>query len=804
MNRFAIDGRAKGRGLSSNNRSARLPSVCVAVLCLAALAPALLSTPAQGKDIKAETLEKAKKASVMVFTKSSRRTKGDTTHGSGSGFIVNGTGLVISNNHVVDPVHGKSPIEKHQFHYQTGKLVWEVVTEPGTEKEATREAVVVYQNEAADQALLQMLDENGKNLQTEQYLRFLPESRLRKRMKVWALGFPGGDSQSQGRDEKHPAVSVTTGNVIDIPRTPGGRVRMIYTDVVARPGNSGGPMVDQDGFLVGTVTLMMPPEGRELTGGANYSALVPTKLSAQMIRNSFDLGKIREGTDVTPFMDALTDEHGRIIVPEYKRLADRDQLFFDDGDRIYGAIPTKGVTWESALGKLEVPVNAVAYVMTNSEGAMLFLEGGNHIRASEVDATFQFKPEGGDVIEQRFADVGVVGFKQSDRNLKPVTGEVVVLDTDVCHLVLTNVEGNLKLKSRAGVITAALEDIERLDADVADTRVIIFNDGRRLTGTFDEASFRATIAATGTPIQFDLSRVEFATVEILQVDRSGVAGLGLLGVLAEANRELRLIARGLQSNDPSSAQAKLDEWVKPSSLKRLPEGEKEQVKLLEAVALVRAGKYEEATRAFRTCQRSKDENLAAYAQATVDVLKRFNGYKYDGRSLSDRATLIEAGAVLADELIAETRDFLKDARRLEGKTRGEYMKTVSRVKKLETTMAAAAVFGGAAADDQLIRLWKSATAACEREIIRIQTLKEEKQNESRGGRPSSGSRSRGGSALLSMSDREQRELDEQLAQAQETRQEFLMKLFDYGFRIEDPDIQEFQDNPDEYNPDKEP
>ena len=135
--------------------------------------------------------------------------------------------------------------EKFDFNYKNGRVTVQVIMDSGTEDEKTYDADILYQNDSADQAILQVLDEDGEKLETPDYLHLLPESRLKNRMKIFAMGFPGGDSQAKVRD-KHPEVTITHGHVIDVPYTPGGRVRMVYTDVNVRPGNSGGPVVNLD------------------------------------------------------------------------------------------------------------------------------------------------------------------------------------------------------------------------------------------------------------------------------------------------------------------------------------------------------------------------------------------------------------------------------------------------------------------------------------------------------------------------------------------------------------------------------
>lgn len=766
--------------------------------CLLVAGAVGLPAPTAARDMKPDTLERVKRAAVLVFTAASRSQKGDQKLGSGSGFFINSTGLAITNNHVVDPTHKKSPEEKQRFHYQTGRLTWTVVKDAGTDDEETYEAVVLYQNESADQALLQVYDEDEEKLETLDYLRLLPESRLRKRMKVWALGFPGGDRQSTSRD-KHPEVSVTNGHVLDLPRTPAGRVRMVYTDVIARPGNSGGPMVDIDGLLLGTVTLMSKPEGREDTGGASYSALVPAKLTGEMVRNAFQLGKVPEGADIKPFIEMLTDERGRINIPEFNRLPDRDILFFDDGDRIYGTIATDSITWESPLGTLKVPTSAVAYVMSDDDGSNLFLEGGNRIQASEVGSKFRFTPVGGTmVIEQSFDDVSVVGFRTGGRSLKPVTGEVVIFDSDISHLVLSNVEGTAKFESRAGPIDIALKDIARIDTRDDDRQVITLKDARRITGQFDETPFRAILAATNTPIRFNLSEVIRATVEVLRYTPEDRGGLDLLGVLASADNDILRIARALEAGEHTGARAKIDSLLEPARFRKFPTTKKEQVRLLDGITLLRAGDFGVVTKALRAATKAKDENIAAYARGCVAVLKRFKT-QYDGEPLSDSAVFAGAGAELADELIEQARELLKDRHVLEGK-KGEYVRSLNAIKKHEEWMQVAAVFAGVEADDELIRLWNFATEVCGREIQRLdEEIGDQGQGRRRSGQRAS-RRSRGRRGARNVAQRELNDLREKRDKVIETAVSYRSKLLSYGFRIEDPDIREFYEQQKEQEP----
>ena len=181
-------------------------------------------TPTAAQNVDPQTIEHVKHATVMVWTFASRRQKADTSLSTGSGYFVNSTGLLITNNHVVDPGHGKSRRQRQKFQYDTNRLAYKVITDSGTDAQGIWECDLLYQSLTADQALLQARDKDGGKLQTPDYLRLLPAWRLEESMKVCALGFPGGNSQSTSRG-KNAAVSLSYGAVTSVPRTPSGRFR---------------------------------------------------------------------------------------------------------------------------------------------------------------------------------------------------------------------------------------------------------------------------------------------------------------------------------------------------------------------------------------------------------------------------------------------------------------------------------------------------------------------------------------------------------------------------------------------------
>jgi hypothetical protein len=377
--------------------------------------------------------------------------------------------------------------------------------------------------------------------------------------------------------------------------------------------------------------------------------------------------------------------------------------------------------------------------------------------------------------EQSLSDLSVVAFRTSDRRLVPPSGDAFVIDSGACFLILSQIEEKGTFETRAGPIQVEMESITRLETpkDAPDQQALYLADGRRLTGKFTGKPVSAVVAATGTPLQIDFSKIRHATMDSISLVQEDVAGLSLQGVVAGADRDIVRIAR-LADKDPKAAKDKLDPYLTPERFKTLSTTTKEQVTILEAIIALRLGDFETTEKTLRKCAKATDPNIAAYALATQAVLKKYSR-EFEGKPLSDRAVFAQAGLRLAEDHIKSVREYLRDRLKMEGSSKGEYRQAISNVKKYEEQMQVAAVLAGPDADDELLRLWTFAMESCQRELGRLD--QEIKEKESRG----SGYRG---------SQREVQELKTEREKVLETGWDFAWKKFRYGFHIEDPDIEE--------------
>jgi len=172
--------------------------------------------------------------------------------GSGTGFFVSSDGYVVTNHHVIE---GANKI---------------TVTTPSGE---SFEAKVVSTSTSTDLALLRI------SYQTKNYLTFTNSGSADIGDQVFTLGYPVSDIL--GKEVKYTDGSISSLSGLQ------GDATFFQISVPIQPGNSGGPLVNADGDVVGVVTAtaaveafyasvgVMPQNVNWAVKGAYASLLLP-------------------------------------------------------------------------------------------------------------------------------------------------------------------------------------------------------------------------------------------------------------------------------------------------------------------------------------------------------------------------------------------------------------------------------------------------------------------------------------------------------------------------------------------------
>ncbi|MBW7945146.1 MAG: Do family serine endopeptidase [Sphingomonadaceae bacterium] len=179
----------------------------------------------------------------------------------GSGFIISPDGYVVTNNHVVTGRGGAEPVDKIT-----------VTLSDRTEYSAR----IVGRDPLSDLALLKI---EGKDLP---YVRFGQSERVRVGDWVIAIGNPFG-----------LGGTVTAGIVSALHRNiqAGQYDRYIQTDASINQGNSGGPMFDLNGNVIGVNTAIFSPTG----GNVGIGFAIPAEQASPVIEQLRSIGRVRRG-----------------------------------------------------------------------------------------------------------------------------------------------------------------------------------------------------------------------------------------------------------------------------------------------------------------------------------------------------------------------------------------------------------------------------------------------------------------------------------------------------------------------------
>ncbi|MDA4120930.1 MAG: trypsin-like peptidase domain-containing protein [Thaumarchaeota archaeon] len=146
--------------------------------------------------------------------------------GQGSGIIIDKKGLVVTNNHVIAGA-GQVHVGLKDGRTFTGEVV-------GSDEQTD---VAVIRLEAADLPVAELGD--SESLKVGQFVIAVGN----------ALALPGGPTVSLG---------VLSAKGRPLPGTDFIFEGLIQTDAAVNPGNSGGPLSDLDGRVIGLTTMMIP------------------------------------------------------------------------------------------------------------------------------------------------------------------------------------------------------------------------------------------------------------------------------------------------------------------------------------------------------------------------------------------------------------------------------------------------------------------------------------------------------------------------------------------------------------------
>jgi S1-C subfamily serine protease len=211
---------------------------------------------------------------------------------TGSGFVIAPSGLVLTNLHVVSDEPATQFVDGQEAQLSLESRRIEVAIGPGGSV-AVLDGAVVAKDADLDLAVLQV---------TAAELPFLPfgdSDAVEPGRAVQVLGFPFGRKVEVGREAESgviPQVSVTAGSLSAAREDDAGGRRYLQTDASVQPGNSGGPMLDEDGYAVGVVRMKLAKDATAQGAGFGIPInLVKDFLDAHGLLALMPVARLRPG-----------------------------------------------------------------------------------------------------------------------------------------------------------------------------------------------------------------------------------------------------------------------------------------------------------------------------------------------------------------------------------------------------------------------------------------------------------------------------------------------------------------------------
>ena len=227
-----------------------------------------------GNETREQVIRRVKESSVYI------KVKDEKGRGSGSGFVLRVDGnavLVGTNRHVVshgegdDDDEGDSAGKPADASEPKAPPVISVVFRsgegPGVEQEVVAE-LLGADNTGDMSHDLAILSVKGVN-NPPKPIDINRSSQPTEGMALMILGFPFGEVMNvAGSQGRNPAITINKASISSLRRDDRGQLALIQVDGSVQPGNSGGPVVDEAGRLIGVAVA-------KLTLADNFGLVIP-------------------------------------------------------------------------------------------------------------------------------------------------------------------------------------------------------------------------------------------------------------------------------------------------------------------------------------------------------------------------------------------------------------------------------------------------------------------------------------------------------------------------------------------------
>ncbi|HET6573342.1 MAG TPA: trypsin-like peptidase domain-containing protein [Fimbriiglobus sp.] len=223
--------------------------------------PVVSTTSAGGADAPADAIRRVKASTVYI------RVHSDSGLSSGSGFFAGQEGYVVTNSHVVGFEPGQVELPRRvQVVVDSGEPTMRTFDQP-----KVRLVALDVENDLA----LLWVDGRGESRPLPKPLSFGRSAALVETQDVFIFGYPLGENLGLN-------ISVNKSTVSSLRKDARGAIDVVQVAGGMHPGNSGGPVADKSGAVIGVSVAGIL--------GTQINFAIPAEITAKFVREQIASG----------------------------------------------------------------------------------------------------------------------------------------------------------------------------------------------------------------------------------------------------------------------------------------------------------------------------------------------------------------------------------------------------------------------------------------------------------------------------------------------------------------------------------